>query len=173
MPDPFVTTKPWRRSLQHPRYATAETYHRAAWWLQDCPTVADWGGSTGFFGTCLPKTVAYTVVDGTEQGPGQILADLTTYHEPSDGILLRHVLDCTADWRPILANALAAFRQRLVVITSTPAAAVTAIVHIKSGWPIWQFNPDDLRAVMGDLLVLEATIETSHPEHLYYLERRA
>src|ERR1043166_9122174 len=115
----FVTPAPWKPSLQHPFYATQETYRLAAEWLKDCQTVADWGGSTGFFGTCLPASVKYTVVDGTAQVEGQVLADLTTYREPSDGILLRHVLELNTEWRQILRNAMEAFRQRMVVITYT------------------------------------------------------
>ncbi len=170
-PGPYVTLVPWRASLQHPQYGTADTYRLAATWLQHCPTVADWGGSTGFFGTCLPASVQYTIVDGTQQVAGQVLADLATYQEPSDGILLRHVLDATPEWDVVLRNALAACRQRLVVVTHTPPAAETAIVHVKSGWPIWHFNPADLRAIMGTWLVSDEAVITSHPEHVYYLER--
>jgi hypothetical protein len=172
-PSRFVTAKPWGPTLQHASYGADETYRLAADWLRDCPTVADWGGGAGYFGRFLPELVQYTVVDGTEQGDGQVLADLTTYHEPSDGILLRHVLDNTPDWQPILHNALAAFRQRLVVITFTPSAPTTHIARVKSGWPIWSFNPDDLMLAMGALLVRFEFVPTSHPERVYFLERSA
>lgn len=168
----YVTPAQWKPSLQHPFYATEETYRLAADWLKDCPTVADWGGSTGFFGTCLPASVKYTVVDGTAQVEGQVLADLTTYREPSDGILLRHVLEINTEWRTILRNAIQAFRQRMVMITHTPAAPDTVTVKYKSGWPILYFNPDDLAVEMGDRLVRCEYAMTSHPEMLYYLEKR-
>ncbi len=167
----YVTAAPWRASLQHPQYGTRDTYRLAAAWLQHCPTVADWGGSTGFFGTCLPAGVRYTVVDGTHQVAGQVLADLATYHAPSAGILLRHVLDMTPQWALVLQNALRAAQERVVVVTFTPPVADTHVVHVKSGWPIWHFNPDDLRAVMGAWLVDDETLMTTHPEHVYYLAR--
>lgn len=164
-----VTSVPWPRTLF--QYGAADTYHLAAEWLKDCGTVADWGGAQGYFGTCLPASVRYVLVDGTVQAAEQTLADLCTYREDSDGILLRHVLDNTHDWQPILANALQAFRRRMVIVTYTPDADVTRRVERKNGWPEWRFNPDDLRRVMGDLLVRDEAIQTTHPERVYYLER--
>lgn len=172
----FVTPKPWAGGLQHDAYGTAETYRLAAEWLKDCPDVADWGASRGAFQAYLPPTVRYTPVDGTMQcavNDWQVLADLSRYDAPASGILLRHVLDQTEDWRAVLENALAAFRQRMVVVTFTPDAPVTQVAKIKSGWPILHFNPNDLRALMGDLLVTDRAVLTTHPERIYYLERRA
>lgn len=166
-----VTPTPWGRGLQHPMYATAETYQRAASWVQGCATVADWGGGSGYLAAYLSPSVTYRCIDGTPQGAGQVLADLATYHEVSDGIVLRHVLDNTPDWASVLLNALASFRCRLVVVTFTPDSPVTHIAHVKSGWPIWSFNPGDLRQVMGHILVRDETIQTTHPERIYYLER--
>lgn len=168
---PYVTAAPWKPSLQHPMYATAETYLMAAEWLRNCATVADWGGSTGFFGSCLPSSVRYTVVDGTAQVTDQVLADLRTYQDPSDGILLRHVLELNADWRIILRNALRAFRERLVVITHTPSAEQTTYVKHKSGWPIHNLSAVELVEEMGAYLVRVDVVPTSHPERAYFLER--
>lgn len=171
MTAPFVTPAPWKPSLQHPLYATEDTYRLAAEWLKDCPTVADWGGSTGFFGSCLPPSVKYTVVDGTVQLTDQVLADLLTYREPSDGILLRHVLEINVEWRTILRNALSAFRQRMVVVTHTRSDGQTAYVRNKSGWPIHNLSAVDVVAEMAPYLVSVDVIQTSHPETVYLLER--
>jgi hypothetical protein len=169
----FVTPIPWRRRLL--QYGAPDTYRLAAAWLQECATVADWGGASGWFSLFLNgRTSAYTCVDGTEAFEGltpRVLADLTTYHTPSDGILLRHVLDETPDWRPILVNALAAFRQRLVVVTFTPSVPLTRMAKRGGGWPVWHFNPADLTTLMGDLLVRVEDVPTTHPERVYYLER--
>lgn len=171
MTAPFVTPAPWKASLQHPLYATEDTYRLAADWLKDCPTVADWGGSTGFFGSCLPPSVEYTVVDGTVQLTDQVLADLLTYREPSDGILLRHVLEINVEWRTILRNALSAFRQRMVVITHTPSDTPTTYVKHKSGWPIHNLNTDDVMEEMGHSLVRVMAFKSSHPETVYFAEK--
>jgi hypothetical protein len=168
-PPVSVTSVPWPRTLY--QYGAVDTYRLAAEWLKDCATVADWGGAQGYFGTCLPSSVQYTLVDGTVQAAQQTLADLCAYRQPSDGILLRHVLDNTHDWQPILANALQAFRHRMVIVTYTPDADITRRVERKNGWPEWRFNPDDLRRAMGHVLVRDEAVETTHPERVYYLER--
>jgi len=166
---PFVTSLAWPRTLY--QYGAEETYRLAAEWLKDCATVADWGGAAGCFRDYLPASVEYTLVDGTVQSAEQVLANLTTYRESSDGILLRHVLDNTHEWEPILFNALASFRKRMVVVTFTPDAAFTHRREKKNGWPIWLFNPADLEREMGALLIRDEEVSTTHPERVYYLER--
>lgn len=168
-----VTPHPWTGGLVHESYGAPDTYRLAAKWLQSCGTVADWGGAGGAFGHYLPPSVRYVVVDGTAQGtPGQVLADLSTYRQASDGILIRHALELNHNWRAILWNALVSFSQRMVVVTFTGDDHETRIVKRKSGWPIHAFNPDDLRREMGALLVRDETVTTTHPERIYYLERR-
>jgi len=167
----FVTPAPWKPSLQHPMYATEDTYILAAEWLRNCATVADWGGGSGFFQTFLPRQVAYTLVDGTMQHTDQVLADLTTYHAPSEGILIRHVLDINAEWLTILRNAIQAFQKRLVVITYTPSAGETTRIRNKSGWPIHHFRPSDIADEMGSYFVKTELVQTSHPERLFYAEK--
>lgn len=168
---PFVTPAPWGSNLQHPIYGAEDTYRLAADWLRPCRTVADWGGSRGHFRTFLPPETAYTLVDGTVQTTDQVLADLATYRAESDGILLRHVLDNTEDWQAVLRNALASFRQRMVVVTFTPPEPVSRRVRIKSGWPIWHFDLSDLACAMAPYLVRSDSVRTTHPEHIFYLER--
>lgn len=169
----FVTPQGWVPALQHDSYGAPDTYRLAAAWLKDCASVDDWGGGTGYFGPWLPSSCAYRVVDGTLQVVEQRLADLARFDEPSDGILLRHVLDVNADWRAILLNALAAFRRRMVVVTFTPDAEESRVVKVKTGWPIIHFNPADLKQLMGRHLVRDEVVQTSHPERIYYLERAA
>lgn len=167
-----ATAAPWsRKHLQRPSYGSQETYRLAANWMRPCATVADWGGAGGYLGRFLPDGVTYQVIDGTTQCDGSVLADLAHYREPSEGIVLRHVIDNTPDWRAVLINALDAFQQRLAVITFTPDAPVTRVAKIKSGWPVWTFNPADLMAVMGPLLVSWEDVRVTHPERVYYLER--
>lgn len=167
-----VTAKAWdKKLLQHDSYGSQTSYQRAAQWLARCRGVADWGGSTGHLGRHLPASVAYHVVDGTLQHPSTVLADLATYTTPTDGIALRHVLDCTFEWAAVLRNAIRACESRLVVITFTPDADVSHIEKLKSGWPVWHFNPNDLRAFMRPFLVREEMVTETHPERIYYLER--
>jgi len=169
MTTPFVTPRPWPRTLE--AYGTDDTYRLAATWLSACKDVADWGGARGYFGKFLDPSVRYTLVDGTLQDAGQVLADLRYYHKQSEGILLRHVLDNTLTWEPILENALAAFTKRLVVVTFTPEADRTTRIDHANGYPVWHFNRYDLRKAMGTLLACERDVQTSHPEHVFYCAR--
>lgn len=167
-----VTPQPWHARLQHARYATDATYELAAAWVGGCKTVADWGGGPGYLRRYLSPETDYVCVDGTEQAGGpHVLADLTTYRVQSEGIVLRHVLDMTEDWEAILRNALAAFTQRMVVVTFTPDVPETRLTKLKSGWPLRAFNPGDLRRLMAPWLMLEDVVETTHPERIYFLER--
>jgi len=167
----YLTPRPWGGRLAHPRYGTDDTYTRIAAYLGGLESVADWGGGAGHLRAFLPPTVTYTVIDGTYQGDDQVLADLATYREPSDGIAIRHVLEHVDDWRAVLRNALAAFRKRLVLVTFTPDSDETYVAKTKSGWPVRHFNPIDLRREMGALLINDDALRTSHPERIYYCER--
>jgi hypothetical protein len=168
-----ATVSPWHeKTLQHPSYGSEETYRLAAHWMRPCSEVADWGGSAGYLRRFLDPGTRYHVVDGTAQCEGTTVADLANYREPADGIVLRHVLDNTPEWERVLANALAAFRTRLAIVTFTPDAPVTTIGKMKSGWPVWHFNPADLIALMGSALVAFEEVRVTHPERVFYLERR-
>lgn len=169
----FVTPQPWRLGLQHASYGSEATYRKVAEWVGVCPRVDDWGGSTGHLRRYLPESCVYRVIDGTEQYPGTVLANLVNFVEPCDGIVLRHVLDNTFYWSQVLSNALKAFRHRLAVVTFTKDAQATQLAKVKSAWPIWHFNPDDLRRHMDAFLVREEQVHETHPERVYYLERHA
>jgi len=167
-----VTPSAWAGGLVHDAYGAPDTYRLAADWLCGCGAVADWGGAGGAFGAYLPPSVEYSVVDGTDQGgPRHVLADLSSYRAPSEGILIRHALELNTNWRVILWNALVSFRRRMVVVTFTGDVHETRILKRKSGWPLHAFNPDDVRREMGALLVHDEDVITTHPERIYYLER--
>jgi len=170
---PHATKVAWGPNLQHPSYGTATTYTLAAGWLSGCETVADWGGSTGAFRAYLPPTVNYAVIDGTPQGyPTTWVADIVAPCQlQSDGVLIRHVLDHNRQWDQILRNMKQTCLWRAVVITFTPDAETTHVVRTKSGWPVINFCPDDLRLVMGAWLKSDMAVQTKHPERIYYLER--
>lgn len=166
-----ATAVPWSGGLVHERYGTDDTYRMAAGWLEGCYEVADWGGGSGYFRKFLPASVRYTVIDGTKHNEQTMVADLAAYTEPADGILLRHVLEHNDQWRTVLANALHACRYRLVVVTFTPDTDVTHRMKMKSGWPVWAFATAELRTELGVFLVHDQPVQTSHPEHVYYVER--
>lgn len=167
-----ATPQPWHVGrLQHPSYGSESSYRKVAEWVGVCAEIHDWGGSTGFLRHFLPGDRHYRVVDGTSQYPGTTVIDLTQHTQPAQSVVLRHVLDNTFNWQAVLDNALLAFQRRMAVVTFTPDADETHVVKLKSGWPIWRFNPNDLRKCMGGLLVREECVCDTHPERIYYLER--
>jgi len=174
-----ATKIPWETKVKGSRYGTDDTYRMAAMWLKGCMVVADWGGAQGHFRQFLPKHARYRLVDGTKQVEGTVVADLATYTEPSDGILLRHVLEMTDDWRQVLQNAVNAFQYRMVVVTFTPHVPKTKVVTHHLTWPVYHFNHDeDLIPLMQPFIkkVVDGTWKDEHfrksiPERVYYLER--
>lgn len=166
-----MTTLQWPKPNKK-RYGQDLSYELAADWLKGCAEVADWGCGGGRFKTFLPASVRYIGIDGTPQQAASVIADLAVCSRPSDGILLRHVVDNTPAWRSVLRNAMASFTRRLVVVTYTPDVNITRIDRVESGWPVWHFNPSDLREEMG--LARKREIMTpAAPERVYLLERAA
>lgn len=170
----FVTNIPWETDVKGTKYGQEESYIEAAKWLEPCASVADWGGGRGHFQRFLPPTTRYQVVDGTEQVPDQIVADLSTYREPSEGILLRHVLEMTPDWKDVLTNAIEAFQKRLVIVTFTKSVRSTKQWRHHLAWPVYRFNhAEDLIPSMRPYLVAEPICfpHRLFPETVYLLEK--
>jgi len=173
----FATPIPWETRVKGPRYGSDDTYRMAAEWLSGCVQVADWGGCLGYFQNFLPKETHYTVVDGTSHEgwpPNWIVADLAKYSEPSQGILLRHVLEMTPSWREVLDNALAAFTERMVVVTFTPDVPRTRLATNHLTWPVHHFAHGlDLIPQMRPYLIRyeSITVKKTLPERVYYLEK--
>jgi len=172
----YATDIPWETQVVGPMYGTEHTYRKAAEWLKDCRTVADWGGCLGYTQKFLPTTVDYIVVDGTwhESWPVKWrVVDLAKYHEQTEGILLRHVLEMTHDWEQILRNAVKAFTKRMVVVTFTPRCGKTHHHTNHVTWPVYHFNHNrDLIPWMQPHLVQMEYIKTTVPERIYFLEKK-
>jgi hypothetical protein len=113
-------------------YGPATTYVEAAKLLDvDGWTVADWGCGSAAAKKYFNRA-KYIGVDGSP-GFADKVADLREYHEPSDGILLRHVLEHNYDWPEILINALQAARKRLVIVLFLPMKKHTELYAITNG----------------------------------------
>ena len=92
----------------------------AAEFLKDCATVADWGCGWGGFKTHICSSQEYIGIDGSNSPYADVIADLEEYTVPTEGILLRHVLEHNLNYEKILANAVAACTRKLCVVISTP-----------------------------------------------------
>jgi len=121
------------------------SYPRAAGLLSRCAVVEDWGCGGGGFRQF--RTSGYRGVDSSETPWADVTADLVSYRSDVDGILLRHVLEHSHGWARILDNALASFRQRLVVILFTPLVDVTRSIRVEVDYddaPVYSFRLADL-----------------------------
>jgi hypothetical protein len=111
---------PWYRGVTQPeRYGDETSYRAAADWLRDCDRIADWGCGKGGFSTFVPPE-KYLGFDGSATPFVQAVVDLADFHCPTEGILLRHVVEHDLRWRDILANASASFTKRMMVVLFTP-----------------------------------------------------
>lgn len=154
------------------RYGEDPSYRLGAAWLRDCAEVADWGCGGGRLRHFLPPGIRYVGIDGTPQPAASIVADLAALSRPSEGIMLRHVVDNTPAWRSVLRAAVASFTRRLAVVTYTPDAMGPSFVDHEDpgGWPVWHLSPKEVREEMGALLVRDALTGVG-PERIYFLER--
>jgi hypothetical protein len=164
-------------------FADTETYRLGADFLAGCPTVEDWGCGKGWFrrvldATCFERllTSEYRGVDGSASPFADIVVDLTRYMSEVDGIFMRHVLEHNYEWRTILANAVASFRRRMVLVLFTPLAEETHEITFAAdpGVPDIAFAEKDLVALFGDARWSRTDLATASQygtETVFFLDR--
>lgn len=96
------------------------TYAIAMGYLRGCSEVHDWGCGTAYAQRYASPRQRYLGVDGTSTPWTAVVADLTQWCTPADGILVRHVLEHNTDWRSVLFNAVRSARVRLAVVLFIP-----------------------------------------------------
>jgi hypothetical protein len=150
---------PWYEGLTEPQaYGDLLTYEVAAAFLADCATVADWGTGKGWFKTLRPDAIG---VDGTASPFADVVTDLTEYREPSDGILLRHVLEHNYRWDVILSNAAECAQQKLCVVLFTPCGDVTREIAFTE-----QLGVPDMSFALSDIFGFLAEFSETRTRHL-------
>lgn len=164
-------------------FADTETYRMGAGFLAGCATVEDWGCGKGWFrrvlaATCFERLITseYRGVDGSATPFADIVVDLTRYMSEVDGIFMRHVLEHNYEWRTILANAVASFRRRMVLVLFTPLAEETHEIAFapNPGVPDISFAEGDLVALFGDATWWRTDLATPSQygaETVFFLER--
>ena len=93
---------------------------------------------------------------------------------------MRHVLEHNVDWRRILANAVASFRKRMVLIIFTPMSDETRTIatsNTVTSFPVpdISFRKEDLTDYFSHLKYTEASFATDTVygiEHLFYIEKQ-
>jgi hypothetical protein len=96
-----------------------ESYERAGKFLAGERLVEEWGCATTFGRQFIPAP--YRGVDGAPSKFVDEVADLSTYMSKTPNALMRHVLEHNWNWRTILANFLASFQEKAVLILFIPA----------------------------------------------------
>jgi SAM-dependent methyltransferase/glycosyltransferase involved in cell wall biosynthesis len=154
-------------------YGDDVTYRKAIGWLDGHGAIEDWGAGTGYARRFVRES-EYRAIDGSPSLAVDGVVDLRTYRSEADCILLRHVLEHSADWQRILENALRSFRRRMVLVVSTPFAAETQEIATWQGIPDLAFRKDELVAHFDGLAWREETVATNTEylrEHVFYVER--
>jgi len=96
------------------------TYAIAMGYLRGCAEVHDWGCGTAYAQRYITPRQHYLGIDGTPTPWTAVVADLTEWCTPADGILVRHILEHNTDWRGVLLNAVRSTRLRLAVVLFIP-----------------------------------------------------
>lgn len=167
----------WYELLRHgpEPYSNSMTYALGAAWLRGL-FVSDWGCGKGWARQLYPPGL-YRGVDGSHSPFADVIADLADYHEPSEGIFMRHVIEHDLRWRRILTNALTAFTKRMTLVLFTPLVKQTHNL----GWDTEPVVPNIAFALDDILDVADAChVESQHypaggtiigPEHVFEFHR--
>lgn len=162
-------------------------------WLDEvCGTIEDWGCGTAWASRFVTNG-RYTGIDGSPSPWTGVVADLREYTSSPDGIFMRAVLEHNTEWEKILANVMASFRKRFVLVVFTPvreekektgniaacgllrpSGTPEALAH--PGVPDLSFRREDLTAYFSGCKVREESVVPSDggyygPETVFYVEK--
>ena len=154
-------------------YDAEDSYRLGMEFLDGHGTVEDWGCGTAFARRFLSES-PYVGVDGSKSPHADVIADLQTYCSEVDCIFMRHVLEHNYGWRLILANAVASFGRRMVLIVFTPFAASERKIGDNDDIPDLALKKDEILGFFQGLRVREESIESATEygrEHIFYIER--
>lgn len=158
-------------------YDDTESYRRGMAFLdQPGETIEDWGCGTGFARRFV-REASYRGIDGSAAEGGDLIkADLQEYRSSADNIFIRHVLEHNWGWRAILANALASFQKRLVLIVFTPLGDSEQRLDDQGdlGIPDLQLDAAELRRAFEGFTVREERIDSKTQyggETIFYVSR--
>lgn len=158
-------------------YGDTETYLVAADWLSDIKKIEDWGCGVGGFKRFYRGE--YVGLDGSKTPFADKIVDLRKYKSKIDGIMMRHVLEHNYDWEKVLANAVASFQKKMILILFTPFVEKTIEIshNLSHGVdvPDISFSREDIeKHFKGCKWKLVANIPTGTGygvEHVYFLTK--
>lgn len=156
-------------------YGDTETYQLGADFLKDCALVEDWGSGAGWFSRFV-SAERYRGIDGSKSPFTHIYADLAYYKSDVPGIFMRHVIEHDYRWAQILENAVASFRERMVLITFTPLVRETKVLSTEEeiNVPNIAFSLRDLGRFISVYTVKWQTLHTATQfgvENIFFLQK--
>ena len=182
----------WTESFSvepHP-FGEETSYRKAVDFLDVGGVLEDWGCGTGWARRYV-KNSTYVGLDGSPRPEGtradpatglpyvyaDRIVDLREYRSDADSILLRQVLESNWEWREILANLLASFRRRAVIVLFTPFSASGREVNKRPDLEIPELRIPcgEFMGLVGPTLAREETLASNYLnqiEQMFYLERR-
>lgn len=104
-------------------FADTETYAIGARFLEGLK-VEDWGCGKGWMREFIPPG-RYRGIDGSRSPFADAIVDLAEYRSTTEAVFMRHVIEHDWRWPQILANAVASFTHRMVLVLFTPMASET------------------------------------------------
>jgi hypothetical protein len=164
-------------SLEEFNYGDDVTLKKGMAFLDGHGTIEDWGCGFAHARRFVDKS-RYVALDGSSKHADKIV-DLTEYTSNVDCIFMRHVLEHNADWRHILANAIASFTKRMVLVIFTPLAETTRQIATSTACtlipvPDISFRKEDLTDFFRQFKYVEESLETDtqyRTEHVFYIEK--
>lgn len=159
-------------------YGDDTSYKKGIAFLDGHGAIEDWGCGFAHAKTFV-KESRYVGIDGSSINYADKIVDLRTYTSETDCIFMRHVLEHNYDWREILANAVASFKKRMVLIIFTPLAETTrqiatSQILTSSTVPDISFRKDDLTDFFNHCKYAEELLATDtqyKTEHIFYIEK--
>jgi polysaccharide pyruvyl transferase WcaK-like protein len=159
-------------------YGDDTSYKKGIAFLDGHGDIEDWGCGFAHAKTFVEKS-RYIGIDGSAGKFADRIADLRKYTSEADCIFMRHVLEHNYDWRRILANAVASFKRRMVLIIFTPLAETTrqiATSRILTSSPVpdISFRREDLTTFFKQYKYAEESLVTNtqyKTEHIFYIEK--
>lgn len=157
-------------------YDDSPVFAHAAWWMEDCEVVADWGCGGGHLRRFIDGG-RYLGVDGSSTWAVDVVADLEDYHGRTDGIFMRGVLEHNYRWETVLANALAAFKKRMALVFFTawhegPEEFVELAFEEAYGVPTLAFRRDAIEARLEGFVFDYSDVDSMHHvDHVFLIER--
>jgi hypothetical protein len=176
----YSTIGAWKyENVQKFYYGDDTTYKKGIAFLDGHGTIQDWGCGFAHARTFV-RGSRYIGLDGSSPHADKNV-DLTEYTSDTECIFMRHVLEHNVHWHRIINNAIASFRNRMVLVIFTPWSETTRVIATGESVtslpiPDISFRKEDLTECFKEMRYTEESLQTDtqyKTEHVFYIEKRS